>query len=233
VTADGEAGVAACQGGVVTSACGVVGECHPGQVGSLCGTACHLMGDTWAFGTCGNGAGSSGVGTPLVLAFGGEKVQFTRAEGSFDVFGSGMSVESSWVSAATPWLALDRDGNGSIDDGRELFGSMTELPSGDRAPNGFVALAALDANGDGWITAADPSFANLLLWRDRDQNRQSSPSELSSASDAGLSAISLEYRASARCEDGDCEIERARFHFRGERGAEQEGEVVDVHFAAR
>ena len=73
------------------------------------------------------------------------------------------TVDNDWVGAETPWLALDRNGNGLIDDGRELFGSMTELPDGRRAPNGFAALAALDDDGDGRITARDAAFARLLV----------------------------------------------------------------------
>jgi hypothetical protein len=232
-TVDGEAGIAACQGGRTVSACGVIGDCHPGQTSSVCpGNPCKLMGDTWAFATCGGGS-STVAGTPLVIAFHGEKVSFTRAEGAFDVFGAGASIGSSWVGAATPWLALDRNGNGSIDDGGELFGSMTELPTGERAANGFIALAALDADGDGWITRADPEFRNLVLWRDADQNRQSSQSELTSVEDAGLVAIELEYRSAPRCEKGDCEIERAHVRFHDEAGADRSGDVVDVHFVAR
>jgi hypothetical protein len=168
-----------------------------------------------------------------VVSFGDDHVSFTRAPGSFDVFGAGASVESSWVSAQTPWLALDIDGNGSIDDGRELFGSMTELRDGRRASNGFIALASLDEDGDGWITAADSAFARLLLWRDRDQDRRSSSNELVTVRDAGIVAIALDYRTAARCEDGDCELERARFRFVDDHGVERGGEVIDVHFSAR
>jgi hypothetical protein len=232
VTKGGNVGVAACQDGKTASECGVVVDCHPGDQNPVCPTStCKLMGDTWAFGECVN-SGST-TGTPLVLAFDGESVAFTRPEGTFDVFGRGVSLKSSWVGANTPWLALDRDGNGSIDDGRELFGSMTELPSGTLAPNGFAALAALDENGDGWITAADSSFEKLLVWRDKDQDRRSSSSELTSARDAGLVAIALDYTVSPRCSEGDCEMERGRFVFVGDGGEERRGQVIDVHFTAR
>jgi hypothetical protein len=233
VTKGGEVGVAACQDGKTVSECGVVGDCHPGDKSPACPTAvCKLFGDTWAFEQCGN-SGSSTVGTPLVLAFDGESVSFTRAEGAFDVFGRGTSLTSSWVGANTPWLALDRNGNGTIDDGRELFGSMTELPNGTLAPNGFAALAALDDNGDGWITSADASFDKLLVWRDKNQDRRSSASELTSAQSAGLVAIALDYRVAPRCSDGDCEMERARFVYIGDGGEERRGDVIDVHFTAR
>ena len=232
-TAEGESGVAACVDGKTASPCGVVGDCHPGQNSAQCpGVACGLKGDTWAFSTCGT-TSSTVVGTPLVVSFDGAGVAFTRAPGAFDLFGQETTVASRWVSASTPWLALDVDGNGNIDDGRELFGSMTKLPNGERASNGFLALAALDDDGDGWITAKDSSFERLVLWRDRDQDRRSSAAELSTMREAGIVGIALDYVTAARCENGDCEIERARFRFVDERGSEQRGEVIDVHFAAR
>lgn len=168
--------------------------------------------------------------TPLVLSLGGAPVEFTRPGGFFDVVGAATCTQTDWVSAATPWLALDRDGNGSIDDGSELFGSMTRLPSGELATNGFAALAALDRDGDGWLTAADPSFARLVLWSDRDQNRRSSPSELKTLAQEGVEAIELGFTVSPRCHEGSCEVERARVKTRDERAR---GAVIDVHLARR
>jgi hypothetical protein len=228
LTAAGKSGFAACDGGKITSECGVVQNCHPGQSlpNGTCGQApCTLSGGIWS--------AEVSCNTPLVLAFQGESVEFTDAPGNFDVAGRELSVGTRWVSRLTPWLALDRDGNGTIDDGHELFGSMTELADGTRARDGFAALAALDDDGDGRITARDPSFGRLLLWRDDNQNRRSEPDELSPVSDSGLVAIDLGYRVDPRCTDGDCEMERARFVYRDAYGVEREGDVVDVHFATR
>jgi hypothetical protein len=233
-TQSGAQGIARCGGDHATSECAVVDGCKPGDSVS-CGLGpplnvyrgCALIDGKWQW-------DPSGCNTPLVLAFHDESVHFTHPAGAFDLVGVGASVATDWVGAETPWLALDRDGNGSIDDGRELFGSMTELGTGTRASNGFVALADLDDDGDGWITPKDSGFSKLLVWRDRDQNRRSSASELTSAEDAGLVAISLRYKSDApRCEDGNCEVERARFVFKDELGTEREGAVVDVHFSSR
>lgn len=168
--------------------------------------------------------------TPLVLAFENEAVRYTsEMAGSFDLTGRGMSVATDWPTAATPWLALDRDGSGSIDDGGELFGSATRLPSGALAENGFAALAALDANGDGVIDARDPAFSRLVIWRDADASRSSDPSELTPAS-RELTSIELRYAVSPRCDErGNCEIERAAFHFAGAGGRDRTGTVIDVH----
>jgi len=98
-----------------------------------------------------------------VLAFDREHVTFTRPSGAFDLMGRDASIDTDWVGADTPWLAVDLDGNGRVDDGRELFGSMTALPGGGRASNGFEALATLATDGDGQITRHDAAFARLLL----------------------------------------------------------------------
>jgi hypothetical protein len=229
VTSDSQQGIAQCSGGKSISACGVAGACTPGATqsyGEGCEEDCAVVAGTWQW-------VSPPCDTPLVLAFDREHVEFTRTPGEFDLAGRAVTVPTDWVSVRTPWLAIDLDGNGRIDDGRELFGSMTELPGGGRARNGFQALAALDDDHDGQITARDAAFDRLVVWRDSDQDRRSGPGELVKASDAGLVSIRLDYSVAPSCDDGDCEVERAVFVFRDGTGHEREGAVIDVHLAAR
>jgi hypothetical protein len=115
-----------------------------------------------------------------------------------------ISVRSTllWVgwplSADDAWLALDRNANGIIDSGAELFGNWTPLISGDRALNGYEALREFDVNGDGQIDGRDPVYSSLLLWRDINRNGMSESNELISLADARVRAISLDYRESRR-----------------------------------
>jgi hypothetical protein len=166
--------------------------------------------------------------TPLVLAFDDEPITFTNPHGAFDLSGRDALVRTDWVSSNTPWLVYDRNANGTIDDGSELFGSMTRLPGGERATNGFLALAPLDADRDGWLTANDPAFAELALWRDRDQDRASSTDELIPLA-GSVVALSLNYADVPRCVAGSCEHERAELVFRDAEGNERRGSVVDVY----
>jgi hypothetical protein len=172
--------------------------------------------------------------TPLVLSFDGAPIVYrTDHQRAFDLDGA-QSLATDWPTAATPWLALDRDGSGSIEDGSELFGSMTTLPGGRRAANGFEALRELDTNADGRITAEDAAFARLLVWSDRDGDRRSSPGELVTAAAWGLLSIDLAYSVEPSCDTrGNCEVERATFRFVDGHGIERVGAVVDVHLAAR
>jgi hypothetical protein len=178
-----------------------------------------------AWSTCDWGA----MSTPLVLSFESAPVTFAASAGAFDLTGT-MSTVTDWPTSATPWLALDRNGNGAIDDGSELFGSASILNHGGRAENGFVALAELDGNGDGQITAADAAFSSLLVWSDKDGDRVSSAGELSSISAFRLVSIDLGYARAPRCDArGNCEIERASFRYADASGAERSGAVIDVH----
>jgi hypothetical protein len=181
--------------------------------------------DDLVWSTCEMSAGS----TPLVLSFDSAPVTFSASAASFDLTGT-MSVVTDWPTSATPWLALDRNGNGAIDGGSELFGSATVLRGGDRATNGFIALAELDANGDGRITKDDPAFTSLVVWSDRDGDRASSAGEIAPLASFKLVSIDVAYTNAPRCDTrGNCEIERAGFRFVDAAGVERGGTVIDVH----
>lgn len=166
--------------------------------------------------------------TPLVVAFDGEPVQFEAGPTQF-AFHPGVPVTTDWPSAATPWIALDRDGDGAITSGAELFGDAT---AGVDARNGFEALASLDANHDGVIDRRDPAFAKLVLWSDRDGDRRSSPSELRALADV-IDALPLAHDVVPRCTNGNCEGERAAITWRAPSGQLRRGAVIDVYLRRR
>lgn len=168
---------------------------------------------------CTRTAGEAFCDTPLVVSFDGAPVEYVPATHRFAFRGE--PVATDWPTAKTPWIAIDRDGDGAITSGLELFGDAT-------AKNGFAALAALDANADGVIDRADPDFAKLLLWADANADRESTPDELRPLS-AAIVAIPLANRLDVRCTDGNCEGERGTAQLPGGRT----GAVIDIYLAER
>ncbi len=162
--------------------------------------------------------------TPLALVPAGTTPQFLPADDRFFALApSGCNTD--WPTADTPWLARDIDGNGRIDGGHELFGSLTDV-GGRTARHGFEALAALDANGDGLVDSRDPAFGELVLWADADGDRLARPGELLPLADVGIDAIPLSYRREPSCDGrGNCGVERVDLA-----GGAQ---IVDLYLACR
>ena len=100
---------------------------------------------------------SSALKDPLVLNLEGLVPGFSSARFEFDLDADGSSESLTQLANNSAFLALDRNGNGQIDDGNELFGA--------RSGNGFAELAALDEDGNGILDEGDSGFASLRLYR--------------------------------------------------------------------
>src|SRR5258708_23442627 len=114
--------------------------------------------------------------------------------------GTGHPVQMGWTApgANEAFLWLDREHNGKVDSGAELFGNFTVLKNGQRATNGFEALAEFDDNHDGVIDEHDAIWSRLMLWRDLNHSGTSEPSELSPLAGSGVVAIDLAYHFTGR-----------------------------------
>jgi hypothetical protein len=147
------------------------------------------------------GAGSAWARycSPIVIDMGRNGIDLgERGVGvHFDVNNDGLIDHVQWLRPRgdETFLALDRNYNGVIDDGSELFGVGTPLLlEGGNAPNGFVGLAqydsvALGGNDDGLISAADTIWPELRIWRDVNADGVSTPDEILTPRRAGLSAL--------------------------------------------
>ena len=136
--------------------------------------------------------------SPIILDLDGDGIETTAVLGSthFDFAGDGFAESTGWASGDDGLLVLDRNGNGRVDDGGELFGNNTLLGNGQLAANGFAALAELDSNHDGRIDALDAEYGTLLVWRDLDGDGVSEDGELLSLQQAGVQSINLAYSTS-------------------------------------
>ena len=127
----------------------------------------------------------------------GEVKTLPRSAGvHFDLDNSGFAEQTSWLAPSDGFLVLDRNNNGHIDGGAELFGSETTLNNGKVAKNGFEALAEWDGNADGKINAEDAIYHRLRIWQDKNSNGIVNSGELNTLQAHGIAEIRLDYKES-------------------------------------
>jgi hypothetical protein len=188
-------------------------ECTPADTsGGNCPTE-YPCGDYSEVGADSNcypgGAGGCAGSSPVLVDVAGDGFQLTSALAgvAFDIKGDGRKLKLSWTATGSDdaWLALDRNGNGTIDSGRELFGNYTWQKLSP-TPNGFIALAYFDkkengGNADGLIDSRDAVFPSLRLWRDANHNGITDAGELFTLATQRVDSISLDYRGSKRVDE--------------------------------
>jgi hypothetical protein len=193
---------------------------------------CSYVVDSFEYGAC--------PYSPVLIDLDGDGFELTDRAGGvqFDLDADGTMGQVPWTAqgADDAWLVLDRNGNGQIDDGMELFGNFTVQPASS-VLNGFAALAVFDAaneggNGDGWIDVDDSVFRELRLWRDDNHNGRSEADELMPLESVTVRRLSLEYRSAMRT---DSFGNWFRFHARvvGAPGRAVGPEAVDVFLGAQ
>ncbi|MEB3755114.1 calcium-binding protein, partial [Acinetobacter sp. MD2(2019)] len=145
-----------------------------------------------------NRDGSYRVYDPLVFDLDGDGIEVTLAnkfDGAlFDHDNDGIKTSTSWVNADDGLLVLDRNNDGLINNGGELFGDSTTLGGNGLASNGYEALAFFDNNNDKKIDNNDEIFTQLSIWRDLNQDGVSQTEELFSLESVGIKSISLDYK---------------------------------------
>lgn len=181
-------------------------------------------------------------GSPIIADTARDGYHLTSVEDGvlFDLDANGSPEHVAWTRADSDdaFLAMDRNGNGLIDDGSELFGNYTPAHPdrpGVRTLNGFEALRSLQGPDygrstlDRQIDAADAPFSRLLLWRDTNHNGISEPDELTSAG-TFVAAIGTDYREKKRVDRFGNEF-RQQGHLTWANGGE--GLVYDVWLQRR
>ena len=137
------------------------------------------------------------IKSPLAVDLDGdgiETVNVTVGETFFDHDGNGFAEQTAWIKGDDGLLVRDINGNGQIDDGSELFGDQTILSNGEKAANGFEALADLDSNHDGVFDGDDEAFGEIKVWQDINEDGKVDRDELLSLEQAGITSIDLNYQ---------------------------------------
>jgi Ca2+-binding RTX toxin-like protein len=127
---------------------------------------------------------------PLVLDLDGDGVELTPYDGStvlFDMDGDGVRDKTGWVGADDGLLALDRNGNGTIDD----IGEISFVGDTEGALSDLEGLRAFDTDGDNFVDADDARFGEFRVWRDANHDGVSQANELKSLSELGITHIGL------------------------------------------
>lgn len=170
---------------------------------------CYMYGGDWDYFSCSCSGCDVCGGSPIVVDVKGDGIGLTNAaEGvDFDLNGNGTRDRLGWttLNSDDAWLALDRNGNGNIDNGAELFGDFTAQPPGPNK-NGFLALAEFDqpangGNSDGIIDSKDQIFGALRLWQDSNHNGIADTGELHTLESLNVKALELEFKESKRVDE--------------------------------
>ena len=181
-----------------------------------------------------------GLGDPLILDLNGDGIHTTSLASPvlFDARGDGDLVEMAWTDPDTQeaflWVDLGR--NNRVDDGRELFGTGTILPSGERAAHGFEALAIYDqpghgGNANGRIDRLDRIWAKLRLWVDENHDGQSDAREIAPIHRYGVFSILIGASTAPPFVDANGNVHVIRTTFqRLVRGSILEGAIHNVFF---
>jgi hypothetical protein len=157
----------------------------------------------WSFEWC----GCVPYNTPLLIDVSGNGFALTNAAAGvvFNLNNMGGSERISWTrgNSDDAWLVLDRNEDGAVDSGAELFGDVTAQaePTPGETRNGFRALAEYDkttngGNADGRIDSMDAVFSNLRLWQDQNHDGVSQSNELKGLPSLGIMVIELDYKES-------------------------------------
>ncbi|MEK6787366.1 MAG: calcium-binding protein [Pseudomonadota bacterium] len=148
---------------------------------------------------------------PLTIDLDGDGFETIRIDPNgqpilFDHDGDGIKSGTGWISADDGFLVIDRNSNGTIDNGSELFGDATPLSSGGLSANGFAALADQDTNHDGIVDVQDSSWAGLKIWRDLNQDGTSQVEELFRLDELGIASLSVSSTANSQVLDNGNQI---------------------------
>jgi hypothetical protein len=140
----------------------------------------------------GSGLGISGLSivSPIILDLdgdGNELVQASASNAGFDMDGDGKPDDTSWFGSGDAILFLDRDGNGTVTNAKEL----SFVSDSQNARSSLEGLKAFDTNKDGKLSAADADFGKFRLWQDRNGDGVATATEITTLAASSIASLSL------------------------------------------
>ncbi len=153
---------------------------------------------------------------PLTLDLDGDGIETVGTNAYkgalFDHDKDGIQTATGWVAADDGFLVIDRNEDGIINNGNELFGDNYTLKDGSTAPTGFAALAEFDSNGDGVVDAKDENFAKLRVWRDLNQDGISQEGELFTLESLNIQSLNTSYQdTNTRLGNGNSLVQKGSY----------------------
>lgn len=180
---------------------------------------------------------------PVIIDLDDGGFQLTGLENpvSFDLDADGQPEEIGWTAPGVRagFLCLDRNHDGVINDGRELFGQVTPLANGLPARIGYIAMAQLDSpalggNGDGYLGPEDAAFRNLRVWVDANHDGVSQPEEIMTLEEAGIVRLAYDYVETRRQDsNGNLFRYKSKAWGRNPAGRVRELTTYDIFFVRR
>jgi hypothetical protein len=177
---------------------------------------------------------TSGEGSPilhLALDLNDDGIQASALKAPpavlFDHLGNGVKIGTSWISPNDGLLVFDRNMNGVVDNGTELFGNRMPSSSIPKPHDSFTALAEQDSNHDGVIDELDSGYSKLMVWQDLNQDGISQSAELKFISQYKIKAINI--NAIRRQQDGTQFVTVRYQHIDG-RNTQLTHKIVSVNF---
>jgi hypothetical protein len=145
------------------------------------------------------------LATPIVLDLNGDGIQ-TRAAADgvqFDLLGTGTTAKWGWATGGDGLLVRDRNHDGVINNGTELYGAATQRADGTRAGNGYAAMALEDSNHDGKLNARDAHWKELQLWVDANHDGKTDAGELHGLAEFGIVELDITAKVGTDIQNGN------------------------------
>ena len=150
---------------------------------------------------------------PLVLDLNGDGLHTLSLEEGvyYDYLSDGFDRKTGWLSEEDGFLVYDKNQNGIVDNGSELFGNTAQKEDGSYYGTGLEMLKAMDSNQDGVIDSKDDIWSQLAVWQDKNSDGISQKEEMLSMDSLGITQFSLESENIQQTDNGNMIVAQTEY----------------------